>query len=105
MMATFGLAGFGLIFFRAENLSHAFHFIATIFSSSLFTFPTVSSRVLFLLIGIFFMVEWSGREKQYAIAALGLKWPVALRWATYYTIVLTIIYFAVAERQFIYFQF
>lgn len=105
MMITFFLAVFGLVIFRAENLSHAFHFISTIFSSSLFTLPAIRSGVLFLLLGIFIIVEWLGREQQYALATLGLRWPATLRWTAYYSIVLAIIYFAVAEKKFLYFQF
>lgn len=106
---TFGLTVFAWIFFRAENVTHALRYIAEIFSSSLFTiplFPGISKAVsIVFLTCIFLIVEWIGREQQYAIANLGIKWYKPVRWAMYYSIILTIYFFAGSEQQFIYFQF
>jgi len=57
------------------------------------------------LTSIFLIVEWLGREQQYALADLGTRWYRPLRWAMYYAIVLAIYNFAGSEQQFIYFQF
>jgi alginate O-acetyltransferase complex protein AlgI len=54
---------------------------------------------------IFLIVEWIGREQQYAIEHLGTKWYKPLRWAMYYAIILAIFHFTGKEQQFIYFQF
>lgn len=105
ILSTFGLVAFALIFFRSDNLEQAIKFIATIFSTSLFTMPALSAGILPVLLAAFFVVEWLGRNQQYGIAELGLKWPVSLRWATYYTISIIIFYYAGTEKQFIYFQF
>jgi D-alanyl-lipoteichoic acid acyltransferase DltB (MBOAT superfamily) len=106
---TFSLTVFAWIFFRATNVSHAFSYISQIFSSSLFTVPNFPSMwkavPIFFLTGIFFLVEWLGREQQYAIAHLGLKWYKPVRWAIYYLIIFAIYKFAGSEQQFIYFQF
>jgi len=51
------------------------------------------------------MIEWFGREQQYAIARFGLKWYRPLRWAFYYCLLMAIFLFAGKEQQFIYFQF
>ena len=51
------------------------------------------------------IVEWIGREHQYAIAHLGKNWYKPVRWAMFYSIILFIIYFAGSKQQFIYFQF
>jgi len=105
IVITFSLTVFAWIFFRSESLGHAFRYISEIFSGSLFTWPTVGSPTLTLLLVLFLMIEWLGREQQYAIAGLGLRWPKTVRLAMYYSIIMAIIYFAGAPQQFIYFQF
>lgn len=109
IVITFGLTVFAWIFFRAVDLTHAFNYVGGIFSSSLFTVPhfdEISKAVpIIFLTGIFLVIEWLGREQQYAIAHLGLKWYKPLRWAMYYVIILSIFYFTGKEQQFIYFQF
>ncbi|WP_343680110.1 MBOAT family O-acyltransferase [Chryseobacterium arthrosphaerae] len=105
MTVTFSLAVLAWIFFRAENISHAFSYISGIFSRSLFSIPTITPRLLMLLIIIFMVIEWLGREQQYAIAKLGLQWKSPLRYAMYYAIIIAIFWFAGKDQQFIYFQF
>lgn len=106
MMTTFALAVFAWIFFRAENMTHAVSYISDMFSMSLFSAPAVKPYYLFALMGIFMVVEWLGREQQYALAKLGHHWKAPLRWAMYYVIIVAIFYFSTGkEHQFIYFQF
>ena len=109
MMVTFSLTVLAWIFFRAENVQHAFKYIAQIFSSSLLSIPHFpgigKSLPIVFLTCVFIVFEWIGREQQYAIASIGAKWYKPLRWAMYYTIIFTIIYFTGKEQQFIYFQF
>jgi D-alanyl-lipoteichoic acid acyltransferase DltB (MBOAT superfamily) len=97
------------IFFRAENIGHAVKYLSGIFSKSLFSipqFPNMSRALvlIFLIIGFIF-IEWQGREQQYAISNLGVKWNRLFRYALYYAIVIAIIYFSGKQQQFIYFQF
>ncbi|MGG7440087.1 MBOAT family O-acyltransferase [Chryseobacterium arthrosphaerae] len=105
MTVTFSLAVLAWIFFRAENISHAFSYISGIFSRSLFSVPSITPRLLMLLIIIFMVIEWLGREQQYAIAKLGLQWKSPVRYAMYYAIIIAIFWFAGKDQQFIYFQF
>lgn len=58
-----------------------------------------------ILIVIFVIVEWNGREGQYAISNIGLKWKSPARYAIYYLIIIAIYWFGGKEQQFIYFQF
>ena len=109
MFVTFSITVFAWIFFRADSLSHAFSYISGIFSSSIVEMPKFPDMpraftTIFLVI-LFILMEWQGREQQYAIAKLGVKWHRPVRWALYYCIVFAIIYFAGEEQQFIYFQF
>ncbi len=101
---TFGLTVFAWIFFRAESIGEAGRYIGEIFSNSFFSIP-LFPKTLFGLIGLFLLVEWLGREDQYAIQFLGIKWPRAFHWAFYYTIVGFILYFGGKDQEFIYFQF
>ena len=102
---TFGLTVFAWIFFRAENLSHAFSYISGIFSASLFELPAVAPKVILILIPLFIIAEWLGREQQYAIAKLGVNWKRPVRWAFYFLILELIFLFAGSQQQFIYFEF
>jgi alginate O-acetyltransferase complex protein AlgI len=106
---TFSLTAFAWIFFRADSVPHALRYISEIFSYSFFTIPYFpgigKSLPIILLITIFFIIEWLGREQQHAIACLATKWNPPIRWGIYYSIILAIFYFTGKEQQFIYFQF
>jgi hypothetical protein len=99
------------IFFRAENVGHALSYISEIFSSSVFTKPsllmkhTLLTKSLFLILFLFIAIEWLGRQQQYAIAVLTNSWPKAIRYGFYYLIIIGILWFSGKEQQFIYFQF
>lgn len=105
MLLTFGLTVFAWIFFRADNIGHAISYISEILSPSLFTIPEIRPTNLILLITVFVFIEWLGREGQYAISNLGIKWTPPLRYAMYYAIIIAIFWFGGKEQEFIYFQF
>jgi len=110
ILLTFSLTVFAWIFFRATSMSHAFSYIGRIFSKSLFTVPQFdASRVMVfetvILIIVFIIIEWSGRESQYAIASLARFKKKSYRYAFYFSLILMIYLFMGREQQFIYFQF
>ena len=105
MLSTFLLTMLAWIFFRAENLGHAFEVIAGIFSSSLFTVPSEVPKLTLLLLCFFVSIEWLGRDGQYAIERLGLNVKAPIRWAFYYMLIIAIFSFAGKQQEFIYFQF
>lgn len=112
MIATFGLTVFAWIFFRAQSMRHALSYISGIFSISLFSRPifdvnSESAFFLMFVILLFLAVEWVGREDEYAIEKMGIKWSTPARWALFYFIFL-LIFVASAfnvPQDFIYFQF
>lgn len=104
IVVTFGLTVFAWIFFRSESIRHAYHFIAKIFSQTLFTKPEILPKKLILIILLFMIIEWLGRENEFALSKLPIK-SKAVRWGFYYILVITILYFSGSEQQFIYFQF
>jgi alginate O-acetyltransferase complex protein AlgI len=108
IIVTFSLTVFAWIFFRAENIGHAIQFITDIFKNPssflLFTIYWKYKKIL-LCISIFVLIEWIGREGQYAISHLGIKWKKPFRYAMYYTIIIAILWLGGKEQQLIYFQF
>lgn len=103
---TFSLTVFAWIFFRAENIGHAWSYLSTIFSKSLFTIPYYSGmKMPMLLIIIFVFVEWFGRESNYAIEKLSNKYNLFIRWTLYLIIISLIGLYKGENQQFIYFQF
>ena len=105
MVATFMLTVFSRIFFRADDVHHAFTFIKGIFNETLFTVPEIIPTRVLILIAVFMGIEWSGRRGGYAIAHTFEKTPKVLQWSFYYVIVFAIFYFSNTGQQFIYFQF
>lgn len=109
ILITFSLTVLAWIFFRAENLHHATSIISKIFSPSLFTVPQFTGfnqgLVVLFITGVFFIIEWIGREGHYAIQHIGLKWKRPYRYAMYYIFIITIFLFSQKEQTFIYFQF
>lgn len=113
MLLTFSLTIIAWIFFRAESITHALNYLDGIFSLSILTLPKPSNFIgtavhpvtMFSLIFFFVFIEWIGREHQYAIANLGIKWKRPLRYAIYYLIIFLIFWNGGKEQQFIYFQF
>ncbi len=106
---TFGLTILAWVFFRAENISHAFTYLSTIFSKSLISIPHFQGMghglETIILIMIFMIVEWIGRNEQFAIEKLGFQWKRRYRYVLYYSIIMIIYLYGGEQQQFIYFQF
>lgn len=108
ILLTFSLTVFAWIFFRAENVHHAFSYISGILKPSLFTVPDLNKAALatLILVAFFMTIEWIGREHQYAIQDLLIKKPRIIRWLFYGFIILLIgLFLQTHETPFIYFQF
>ena len=100
------LTVFAWIFFRAENIGHAFHYIAKIFSTDIFSKPEIIDKKLIFLIIIFLIIEWLGRRDKFAIEFILLKIRKPFRICFYFIIVNSLIYFFINSnnKEFIYFQ-
>ena len=109
MLTTFMLTVFAWIFFRAENISHAFSYVRGIFSESFFSIPGFSGRtdalITLFLISVFVLVEWIGRKDKFAIESILLKSDKIFRYLFYLLLCFTIFYFKGDNQEFIYFQF
>jgi len=111
---TFLFIIFTWIFFRAENITMAVSYIYKLLTGLLHgkgylqMLELLVSKIgmlILLLTLIFIVVEFLGKEQQYAIAKLGYKWKRPLRWGLYLGLVMVIFLYAGRQQAFIYFQF
>lgn len=107
MLFTFLLVTLGWIFFRAQDIQHAFAFISAMMhhpikNGGALLLWILSPQMLYISVVIIF--EWIQRNKQHALENMNLdtKW----RWILYSGLILMIIFTKqMAPQQFIYFQF
>ncbi len=101
ILLTFSLTVLAWIFFRAENVAHAFDYLIGIFS---FKGGSWHGGDYLPLAAVMLVWEWAMRK-----SAFGLDFdsnvPRWLRWLLYSTIVWLILFFFGEEQAFIYFQF
>ena len=107
---TFFLVVLAWIFFRAENVSMAFDYIAGVFSFSFFSLPEINVTKLMLPLIILIGVEWVNRHETHGFKLV--KFPIKkmsdyriFRWSTYYALALLIVFLGSKPQAFIYFQF
>ena len=100
---TFFIVLLAWVFFRAENISHAFLYLQGMFNLSLFSFPTVS-RGLVLFLMVYMVFEWLQRDKKHVLE-IDFIASKPIRIAIYYGLAFAIFYFAGDTQPFIYFQF
>ncbi|MBX2903610.1 MAG: MBOAT family protein [Chitinophagales bacterium] len=114
MFQTFILMTLGMVFFRSESLSFAVDYFSKIFSVSILSIPkidifsnaSIRPAAMFGLIFFFILMEWAGRNQQYAIERLGFNLRRPLRWSIYALIIFLLgIYMKTSETPFVYFQF
>ena len=113
ILLTFIITVFAWIFFRAENLGHAFEYLQGIFDSSFFAFPELPdfngkrrAHPIWYLTIFFLLIEWFGRENEHALEKLGQRWNRLIRWSFYAFLIFIIgMYMQTNEMPFIYFQF
>ena len=108
MLITFSLIVLAWIFFRAEDLNHAFNYVSEIFSLSLFSFPSNfggGKALSTLALVVFMLIEWLQRDKQHTLDLSLIRGGRYVRWGIYLIIILAIISFGGQQQEFIYFQF
>jgi D-alanyl-lipoteichoic acid acyltransferase DltB (MBOAT superfamily) len=114
ILITFSLTVFAWIFFRAGSIGHAFQFIQDMVVGLFQVSPYMATLKLIyfkigltipLLLVIFIVMEWWGRDQQYAIAALPARLKRPARYITYYALIISLFWFSGKGQEFIYFQF
>lgn len=108
MTGTFLLVLLAWVFFRAQTIGDAIAYLRGTFQPSLFALPWMPPMALISLVltAFLFGIEWLGRERPYALAGFGARWPPLVRWGFYVFLLALIGMFMVTEEQpFLYFQF
>jgi alginate O-acetyltransferase complex protein AlgI len=108
MLITFSLTVLAWIFFRAESIEHAINYILCIFKhpeSFVQLSIYMGYKKIIFLVSIFLIIEWLGRENQYALEKMATSWKRPYRYALYYLIIFAIFWFTGNAQEFIYFQF
>ncbi len=105
VLSTFVLVTLAWVFFRADNVQHAWTYLANMASPSLFKNPGMGGKLFspFIYIGLMLLIEWFNRRESHGLAKAGnKKW---LRWALYIFLALLCLYQYEEKQDFIYFQF
>ena len=108
---TFSLTVLAWVFFRAENITHAFCYLSTVFSKSLFKVPSIEGGISNSFMTISFiialmLIEWLGRNNEYALGWKGNSHRV-LKWAFLFILTVFILenFNRAKSQEFIYFDF
>ncbi len=108
MTSTFLLTTFAWIFFRAESVKHALSYIKNMFlrlkDSSNLLFDKEYLGILSFVF-VFIIIEWFGRENDYAIQFKGENNSFFVRWSTYLVLTFVTAFYFGQGSTFIYFQF
>lgn len=112
MILTFGVVVIGWIIFRAENITHAYDYITSLFNSSLFTTPNFRALELSFIeitYTVFFicllqLIDWIQRKQDFGLEISNVKYR-PIRWSIYIALILIFTIFAGGQEEFIYFQF
>lgn len=104
IIGTFTLTTLAWIFFRAQDIRHAIEYIVNIFTKPIQGPQYLPINIFFIIIS-FTIIEWLGKENNYALEKIGLKWKKQYRHLFYYSLIIAILINAGEEKQFIYFQF
>jgi D-alanyl-lipoteichoic acid acyltransferase DltB (MBOAT superfamily) len=106
---TFALTCIAWIFFRAENIRHAWDILCEIASPSLLTLPrfagSLKGLVCLALVVFFVGVEWWGRHGNFALERAATLKSKPVRYGLYYTLIGMVFWYVGKEQAFIYFQF
>jgi len=108
IISTFFITSLAWIFFRSDSISFAFSYLFKIFSKTIISIPNIprrSSEVIALVM-IFVIVEWLGRNDDFAIEKIFNHFPRSIKFITFSFIIFIIgMYMQTHETPFIYFQF
>ena len=81
--------------------------IKNIFTKDLFKAPKLPDEASIVVYAIYFMIiiEWLGRENNFALEKFGMRWYRPFRWLFYIVTFLLCIILMGKQQAFIYFQF
>lgn len=92
------------IFFHSKSVVDGFKYWGAIFNRSLFSIPDELPYTGLFIIP-FMMIEWVQREQDHGLDFTRRQIPTWVRWAIYFVLILTILFYGGRPSEFIYFQF
>jgi D-alanyl-lipoteichoic acid acyltransferase DltB (MBOAT superfamily) len=113
-LATFIVVVIAWIFFRSDNLAHAFQYLNSMLTSSLFKISmsdlrslTMGKEIIYesILVVVFLTFEWFHRGKMHPLQFNSSQISLFLRWSIYNSILFLILFYQGDQQIFIYFQF
>ncbi|MDA3898653.1 MAG: MBOAT family protein, partial [Desulfobacteraceae bacterium] len=98
ILSTFFLTVIAWVFFRAENITHAFSYLKVLFINNLYQHPgqvllffkELAQNEMFFPLLFLLAIEWSGRRQEFPIAKLGGESAWVFRWIFYYALAIMI---------------
>ena len=105
ILSTFALTTLAWVFFRAETLEKALNYNSIILNPSTWGFLEVRPWYFLFLIAIFIILEWLGRNGNFALQYLVNTWKKPYRWLFYLSLVILTFWWSKESNEFIYFQF
>ena len=115
MLLTFCLAVIGWVIFRAETMTDAINYLASLFSPSLFdiagsigTLRSLDLKIIVSSLALLLVCEWIQRDKQHALQFSNngiIARNAWLRFAIYLILIMLTLSLAGTQSEFIYFQF
>ncbi len=109
IVLTFSQVMFAFIIFRSTSVGDALEYFQLMANPSLISIPVISLKkraaVTLLFVFLMLLMEWLNRDKHYAVAEIGLRWPKPMRWLCYYGSIFFIFFLAAPGQNFIYVQF
>ncbi len=104
MLLTFLATSIAWVFFRSENLGHAFGYLGGLINNgSLITADIAGYMPSFMMILALVCFEWRARTKEFPLSRPG--WPKAVCWPAYFGLLYWIVVTSKKTTEFIYFQF
>ncbi|MBV9988291.1 MAG: hypothetical protein JO301_11460, partial [Chitinophagaceae bacterium] len=109
ILGTFVLVMLSFIVFRSDNVQQAWEYFRRLFSASIFSLPAFAEKkqlaVTLLFVTGFLVMEWRGKQDNYAIEKQADPWPAPLRWGFYYLLLSLILVYNESQQHFIYAKF
>lgn len=106
MTMTFALISLTWIFFRAENLTHAWSYLNRMAIGSLLPWQHVQiSSWLVISLATWALIDWLGRNREQPLSMVGALPSRLLRWSVYFGLLAAIVTSHRGDQPFIYFQF
>lgn len=111
ILLTFALTLLAWIFFRADDLTHAFQYLNGVFSLSFFQVPNFDMNWKFFqtifFISVLVVTEWFYRTHEFPFDFQNDRFKVSrpIRFLVYVILVIVIVVYKGGQQEFIYFQF